>query len=467
MCKKYLTNQAKNVAKPLEYINSREDWPMHELEKIKETLNRAIASTVSQREHFVKDSKKDFTRNSKLTFEDMIRILLQAGGQSLFKELTTYFNCAASAPTPSAFCQQRSKIKFETFQYLLTDFVKEIPTPKTYKGYQILAVDGSEIYISKNEKDVETYIYNGAEKNGWNRLHLNAIYDVLNHIYVDAIITPGKQVAERDALLQMASSVTDKTSSIIVADRGYEGYELLYQLLTCNIPFVLRVKKPGSNVSLLTRIDLPDADEFDALITMKVASLDSYKGKRVKTKTENEGYKLIKNNKFSFFTAENKKYAFPAFRVLKLQLNGNEPEYLATNLSAEDFSKEDIKKIYGMRWGIENAFRELKYDFSLMQFHSKKAEHIKQEIYAKLTMYNFCRMITESLESKVNTGEKYAHKINFSQAVFYCKYFFLALVEPPQLKELILRTTLPVRPDRSFRRRIIKKQHKSFQYRIA
>lgn len=35
-----------------------------------------------------------------------------------------------------------------------------------------------------------------------------------------------------------------------------------------------------------------------------------------------------------------------------------------------------------MRWGIETAFRELKYTIGITAFHAKKRELIKQEIYA-------------------------------------------------------------------------------------
>lgn len=439
---------------------------MHELEKIKNTLDCSIANTISMKKDFVKNSEKDFIRDSKLTFENTIRILLQMGGQSLYKELSSYFNCHVSMPTPSAFCQQRSKINFEAFQYLLTDFVKSCTISNFYKGYRILAVDGSEIYIPRNETDLETYIYNGEGKKGWNRLHLNALYDVLNHIYVNAIITPGKEIDERGSFLQMLQQLEDKKQSILVADRGYESYELIYYLLTENIPFVFRVKKPESNCATLSRITLPEAEEFDINFTLKVAAKESHKGRYTKELAEKEHYKLIVDQKFSFFK-EKKRCDFPPLRIIKLQLSNKESEYLITNLPLDTFSKDDIKQIYAMRWGIETSFRELKYNFSIMQFHSKKVDHIKQEIYAKLIMYNFCRMITENLEKHVSTGKKYSHKINFSQAVLYCKYFFLALIEPPQLEELILRTTSPVRPDRSFQRKVQKKQPKSFQYRIA
>ena len=44
--------------------------------------------------------------------------------------------------------------------------------------------------------------------------------------------------------------------------------------------------------------------------------------------------------------------------------------------------------------GIETSFRELKYAIGLSCFHSKKMEYIKQEIYARLILYNYCEIIT-------------------------------------------------------------------------
>lgn len=47
-----------------------------------------------------------------------------------------------------------------------------------------------------------------------------------------------------------------------------------------------------------------------------------------------------------------------------------------------------------MRWGIETSFRELKYTIGLTRFHSEKTEYIKQEIWVRLILYNFCEIIT-------------------------------------------------------------------------
>lgn len=46
-------------------------------------------------------------------------------------------------------------------------------------------------------------------------------------------------------------------------------------------------------------------------------------------------------------------------------------ECILTNLDEKDFPIEEIKKLYGWRWGIERSFRELKYTIGLTNFHAK------------------------------------------------------------------------------------------------
>lgn len=45
---------------------------------------------------------------------------------------------------------------------------------------------------------------------------------------------------------------------------------------------------------------------------------------------------------------------------------------IITNLDQSDFSMNDIKKLYQLRWGIETSFRELKYAIGLTSFHARK-----------------------------------------------------------------------------------------------
>lgn len=70
------------------------------------------------------------------------------------------------------------------------------------------------------------------------------------------------------------------------------------------------------------------------------------------------------------------------FRVIKFAIFENSYEYIITNLPIEEFSTDEIRKVYTMRYGIKTSFLELKYAIGLSCFHSKKVEYIEQEIYS-------------------------------------------------------------------------------------
>lgn len=55
---------------------------------------------------------------------------------------------------------------------------------------------------------------------------------------------------------------------------------------------------------------------------------------------------------------------------------------------------EEIKKLCRLRWGIERSFRELKYTIGLTNFHAKNVDFILQEIFARLIIYIFTRLIS-------------------------------------------------------------------------
>ena len=74
-----------------------------------------------------------------------------------------------------------------------------------------------------------------------------------------------------------------------------------------------------------------------------------------------------------------------SFRVVRFKITDDTYETVITNLNREEFSPEELKKLYHMRWGIETSFRELKYALGLTSFHAKKVAYV---------MYNFCEMIT-------------------------------------------------------------------------
>ena len=121
-----------------------------------------------------------------------------------------------------------------------------------------------------------------------------------------------------------------------------------------------------------------------------------------------------------------------------------------------------------MRWGIETSFRELKYTVGLTNFHAKKREHIVQEIFARLIMYNFAEMITSHVV--ISRGDaKHSCQVNFTVAIHVCRYFLRLYnnVSPPDVEALIRKNILPVRPGRADKRKSHFKTAVSFLYRVA
>ena len=61
-------------------------------------------------------------------------------------------------------------------EYISKEMVKRWNKQGLYKGYRLLAVDGSDIRLPKNENDNNSYIRNDDNTKGYNLLHLDAMY---------------------------------------------------------------------------------------------------------------------------------------------------------------------------------------------------------------------------------------------------------------------------------------------------
>ena len=123
---------------------------------VKKALIDCIEKLDSNKDLFLENPGKDFTRNRKISFEKFINICLQMEGGSLQNELMKYFDFSEDTPTKSAFCQQRAKVSPEALKFLFcifTETLMGIDAPKTFNGYRLLACDGSDINIPYNKED--------------------------------------------------------------------------------------------------------------------------------------------------------------------------------------------------------------------------------------------------------------------------------------------------------------------------
>ena len=109
-------------------------------------------------------------------------------------------------------------------EFLFHEFTQSNTDIKDYRGYRLLAVDGSDLHIATDPADTDTYFQSQPNTKGYNLLHLNAAYDFCNRLYVDAIVQPRRLCNEGRALAAMGDRSPIKGKTIVIADRGYESY---------------------------------------------------------------------------------------------------------------------------------------------------------------------------------------------------------------------------------------------------
>ena len=435
---------------------------------VKEALKKCISQLDSMKYLFLNNPEKDFTRERKISFEQFINICLQMDGGALQSELIKYYDFSEDTPTKSAFCQQRAKVSPEALKFLFsifTELLMGIDKPKTFQGYLLLACDGTDINIPYNPSDKESFHQNAGKK-GYNQLHLNAFFDILNGIYVDCVLEPDRKSHERAAFNTMIDRYSLDTPAILMADRGYEGYNLFAHLFRSGQKFIIRLKDNDSN-GIISTYEFPydEKGEFDCYIETVLTWKQTNE-----IKNNWQTYTYVPRNHFDFYDSDNPFFRL-RLRILCIEVAPGIFEYLATNLDESEFTPDTIKDLYHTRWGEENSFRDLKYTIGCVHFHCKKRDYVEQEAWEKLIVYNFCEAITRHIAVTRQTGDeskrKYDYKINFVTAACICRAYLKRDDGEINPCRLIGEFLIPIRPNRSAPKRIKPQSARSFLYRAA
>lgn len=419
----------------------------HEL--IKENLLHLIAVLENSRAEFVYHPDSDFTRKRKISFSDVIQTVLAFGGRSMPGELREIFADKSYVPSAQAFYQQRSKIKPSAFEALFRAFQPVADVKNDFHDYRLLAVDGSKLQIATNPQDVESYRMPSGGKKGYNQFHINACLDLDTFSYSDAVVQKLHSANECSAFVNMVDNYHDSRKTIFIADRNFASYNNMAHVQQRGQYFLFRTKDIGQK-GLVDAFDLPSSEAFDkefkplTLIRKYDKSLLSHK---------NDYHFIARACAFDFLNTATKKNSglqtFKLhFRIVRFKLDNGSLETVLTNLDALTFPPDVLKRLYCKRWGIECSFRSLKHTIGLVYLHSKIDNLCLQEIFARLTIFNFAQMIlraTEIHNTVRKKKRKLKYKICFSAAVQLSKQFLLGMIKSHQLAERLFHALLPVR----------------------
>ena len=192
----------------------------------------------------------------------------------------------------------------------------------------MLAVDGSDLCIAHNPSEAENYFHSTENVKGFNLLHLNAMYDLCSRVYVDSIVQLGRNENEFKALTEMVDRSDIKEQTIVIADRGYESYNVFEHINKKGWNYVIRVKDIGSN-GITSGLSLPNKETFDieysTLLTRRQTN---------EVKAHPEKYKFMSSTKNFDYLPVGDKEIYPInFRVVRFAISENTYEVIITNLT--------------------------------------------------------------------------------------------------------------------------------------
>ncbi len=416
--------------------------------KIIEELQEFVRIVSEEKEirNLFSTEASDFERTRKLPLSRIAQLIINFPKRNLNIEISEFFEKLVSTDvscTKSAFSQQRSKLHPSFFylwnQWLVASFYHFYADKiKHWRGYKLLAVDGSSAYLFDKPEVVN---YFGKHCNQFSKTPMARIVqveDVLNKITVMSDIYP-IAISEQEIVYNWVDSYPE--DGLLLFDRGFANYTLMWLLLNQEREkhFVIRMRTDRHK-------------EVTAFLRSRKKSIITwlYPSQTVINKLKDNGYLLSKNNGISI-------------RLVKVILPNGEIEVLATNLYDEKlYTIDDFKEIYRLRWAIEGSFFRQKNQQQLEIFSGHRTITILQDYYATVFMGNLQSLIEKQCTTYlalISEKRKYTYVINRNSCWAPMKFnvIKLFLTTTPlhlliTLQKAFERNIEPERPGRSYTR---------------
>ena len=392
-------------------------------------------------------------RRRKMPIEDLVYSMINRKGLTLKLELRNYMKITHPGVEISkpGYLKQRMKLNPEAFKVLYQSHNKNFyqdaeVEPYTYKGYLVLAADGSDINIPTTAETVEKY--GSASVRGGKpcaQIGLGCIYDVLNRFILDSSINKVKFDEMRVAQEQLSNikdTIGDRYPYMVIMDRGYPSTPAFLKFIDDGIYFVARLKTSDYKAEQKA---LKSNDE-DVEIALTKARRRNYIGKK-------EESTMMSRDFFSL-------------RMVKVNFDNDTSEILATNLPRETFPEECFAEIYHMRWGIETAYEVLKDRLKIENFTGIKPTLIEQDINSTIYVSNLAEDIICDIEEedKEHLKNDYKHTMqinrNLSIGLLKNDLIYILIEADENRKSELLQAlydeirvnVVPIRPDRHYHR---------------
>lgn len=403
----------------------------------------------------VRNRARILTNNNLIFIIMRFKSAIQRDLDCFFKELHSQdFNIRTV--TKSAFTKARAKLNPWGFKRLnevaVNTFYEKAPYHK-WHDRRVLAVDGSRLMLPNHPTIIEEFGQQGFGPKADSKRSIaigSVLYDCLNYLCLDSDLAPFDG-SERDLLLNHLQYI--KEGDLLLLDRGYPCFWLLFLLKAKKIDFCVRLKDHW----WLEVKEFQQSNEIERIIEFSLPKKD---------KDKLSGYTDFQNTKIKC-------------RLVKVILENGQTEILCTSLLDQvEFPHEIFKELYGFRWNEEEGYKLLKSRIEVERFSGKTALSVKQDFHSKILLMTLTAAFAHPVEEKVraefkaDTHRKYNQKINRTNALAIMRensisLFLKEIIENAivAFDKIVFRTREIIRNGRSFPRKHKPKKRYSPNYK--
>ncbi len=293
----------------------------------------------------------------------------------------------------SAFCTARAKLDEKIFKRLHAEILRHYDRPCTddqWKAHRIFAVDGSKMNLPRQllGDGYRTPSDNAHYPQGL----VSCLYQLKSKIPMDFDLVA--HADERRLARTHLASLAE--NDVVVYDRGYFSYAMLYEHRERGIHPIFRMKTKAGRV-VDEFIASSETDEIVEIIPTKEGRIgihEKYPGREC----EPIALRLVK------YTVAETTYILGT-----------------TLLDRQNYAIEDLSDVYHSRWGIEELYKISKQLLTIEDFHGRSERGVKQELFAHFVLITLTRIFANHSEDGFNShrtaDEKPRTKANFKNCL--------------------------------------------------
>lgn len=286
-------------------------------------------------------------------------------------------------PSASALCRARQNlIPEEMLEMYRSALASPVATSARmrwlWKQHRLLAADGVRYLLPATQPIIDEWgrpKVAGGEAYQPQLLQVT-VWDVGAVQPISWVQVPclGKGYGERSTILRLLDSM--QPGDVLLLDRGFPSRRLLHELVARGIHFVIRMMASGTK----------DFAEVTRFLACRAVDAEA---------------------DFVYHDPDSSEPLVERLRLVRRIDADGEVRVLVTDLRDRDvYTRDDLFAVYRRRWGIENAFRDLKIRYEAENFHGTTPQFIEQELITLMLLMLMESIVEETAILSLPSAER-------------------------------------------------------------